>query len=159
MTTAAPDTKQGTAERWRYAGRRVGSRGVLRHEWHTATKGPRWWVAGRETFVVGAYYDVQVTWKDEGGATMYGTPQFSSAATADDDKRVWEVQDHAAMVEQKKGRREASAKKDKALVDALAPLEAIAAKLVDPADLDALVAVVTRRLNQAQIRALTARRT
>jgi hypothetical protein len=156
MTTTAPDTKQGTAERWRYAGRRTNDAGRLLHEWLTPEHGTKWWKAGQETFVVGGYYDVRVTWK-ETGATMYGTPSFSSHSPSGQSAE-WEVKDLAAVTEVKKARREASAKKDKALLDALAPLEAIAAKLIDPADMDALVAVVTRRLNQAQFRARVSRR-
>jgi hypothetical protein len=159
MTTTTPDDGRVT-ERWRYAGRRSNGQNELFHEWQTAEHGPKWWKVGRDLFVVGAYYDASVTWKEEGGAVLHGTPSFSSTAATDEPLTAqWEVQDHSAVVENKKAKREKSARTDKRLIDALAPLEKIAAGLKDPADLDALVAIVTRRLNQAQFRSKDRRRT
>ena len=48
--------------------------------------------------------------------------------------------------------REAKDKGDGALMEALEPLEAIAANIIDPSQLDALCMLVTRRLQQARWR-------
>ena len=147
-----------TPELWTYGGVRKTSSGK-RAAWYDASREALSYSAtGTGGLVVGGVYEAQISrdgehiWRD-GNSLVYQGPQ-------EDREWVAELQaaDRIARTQLAAAAREKSDARTSALNDAIAPLEEIAAKFVDPADVDALALYVIRRLHEARSRARAAAR-
>lgn len=137
------------AERWVYAGVRIDNGGKKHYTWIDPAGEERWFSKGAAHHVIGAVYDVNVTYRDD-RCTRHGDPAFAGAADHDDPKVAeYEAADRIARTHLASRQRERNAAKTSALDEAIAPLERIAAQFASGADLDALTAYVTRRIHAA----------
>jgi len=137
------------AERWVYAGVRMDNGGRKYYVWIDPTGEERWFSKGAAHHVIGAIYQVEVTYSD-GRCTRHGDPAFAEAADHDDPRVAeYEAADRIARTHLASRQRERNAAKTSALDEAIAPLERVAAQFSSGADLDALTAYVTRRIHAA----------
>jgi hypothetical protein len=144
MPSAEPQTEQ-----WVYAGLRIDNGGKKRYAWIDPAGRERWFSKGAAHHVIGAAYDVHVTYNDD-RCTRHGDPTFARAADHDDPKVAeYEAADRIAKTHLASRQRERNAARTSALDEAIVPLERIAAHFVSGADLDALTAYVTRRIHSA----------
>jgi len=142
MTAALPET---VTEIWTFAGRRLDAKGRAHHEW-IPSEGETLWFKVTGSYVIGGRYDVQVIHHPAGGTSMRGVPTYIRPIQDTEQIAVWEAQDKASQTTAAVLRRERSAAASSELDRALGPLLTIAARMKTQAEIDALVAMVTRKI-------------
>jgi hypothetical protein len=138
-----------TTERWVYAGVRIGSGGKRVCTWIDPSGHTLRYVERNADAVIGARYEATVT-RDGGKCNLWGQPRFVEKPDHDDPKVAeYATADRIAKIRLARAQIERSAAKIDALEAALAPIEELAASYRNQANLDALVAYVSRRIHNA----------
>jgi hypothetical protein len=134
-----------TAEQWVYAGIREG-RGQRYHAW-IDPGGEEHYYADKGRFAIGYLYDVKID--RQSSALTRTTPEFTGAIGSDPDQRhAWAALDRAAQTRLAAIARERNASRQDELAELVDPLAELARKLPMPADRDALIAYIIRRVSR-----------
>jgi hypothetical protein len=138
-----------TTELWAYAGVRLGSKGRRCCAWVDPSDCMRKYIERSADHVIGARYKATVE-RDGDKVALFGTPEFEQKPDRYDPKVAqWAAADRIAKTRLARLQMERSAARVDALEAALAPIEELAASYRNGADLDALVAYVSRRIHHA----------
>jgi hypothetical protein len=141
-----------TTEQWTYTGIRVNRKGKRACAWLDPDGAELLFIERTADHVIGATYEATVRRQGD-GLSLFGQPRFVASRDPGDPRpAVWEVQSRAARVRLMTASRERQAAKKSALDEAIAPLEAIAAKLRTEDEMVTLIAMVSRRLAVARYR-------
>lgn len=147
-------------ERWTYGGFAQGASTAKVAIWYDEKRTRQAFAPGKGAQpYVGGVYEVEVQ-HDASGEVLSKKAAARYIGRNDDDEWVAGIEAAAevARVQLAAAAQERSDKRKSALDAAIEPLEEIAAKMLDPADVDALAMIITRRLHNARYRAASARR-
>jgi len=139
------ETTEPVVEIWTFTGRRLDSKGRVHHEW-VPSEGETLWFGVTGSYVIGGRYDVQVVHQPNGRTSMQGTPKYIRPIHDTEQIAVWEAQDKASQTTAAVLRRERSAAASSELDRTLGPVLSVAAGLKTQAEVDAFVAMVTRKI-------------
>jgi hypothetical protein len=138
-------------ERWVCIGTRLSHNDKRCNAWLTPAGDTKLY-AGRESYVTGAVYEVQVRHTPDGHTVRVGSPRYVGSASVSDERlATWRAEEISDLAELARQARERKAKRDGdgPLEEAMAPLLAIAAQLRTSDQKNALIADVIRRMSMA----------
>jgi hypothetical protein len=137
-------------ETWTYGGIRVDEDGKKRHAWVDPAGEEHWFArTGGGRMAVGSHYTARVTRRDDGGITVYGTPEYAGSQAGQAARQALWTSHTLAQARIEALRAERDAARRNALDEAIAPLLELAAPLRTGAQRDALAAYVIRKLHSA----------
>jgi hypothetical protein len=134
-------------ERWVFGGSRVGKSNKRMHCWVDPDGRHRIFTASGR-FAVGSVYEARVVRHDDGGMTLYGTPQYTSERADDDLRDKLAAQHRAAEVALDLAARERADKRDDPVEQAIERLCELAAH-VPASQRTGFAVYVTTRLTRA----------
>jgi hypothetical protein len=136
---------QPTEEIWIFAGNRIDNHGKRTHAWLPINTDDELWFKPRGSYIPGSEYRVRIVRHPEGKVTKHGNSIYHQRHPDDAVRAKLEAAHRAAEIQLRLAALERNDKRQSALDTTLQPLVDLFGS-ASPADRDALIAYVLRRL-------------